>query len=67
MQKNPPGVQVRLPLLKNLQCEVQQLSLALLPPLDHFEDGYSSAQVSAKFQHLLVGRLIVLPVLNGQR
>lgn len=52
------------PLLKDLQCEVQQLSLALLPPLDHFQDGDCSAQIPAELQHLLVGRLIVLTVLN---
>ena len=53
-----------LPLLKDLQCEVQQLSLALLPPLDHLQDGDGSAEIPAQLQHLLVGRLVVLTVLS---
>lgn len=43
---------------------MQQLSLALLPPLDHFQDGDGPAEISAKLQHLLVGRLVVLTVLR---
>ena len=35
------------PLLKDLQCEMQQLSLALLPPLDHLQDGDGSAEIPA--------------------
>lgn len=42
---------------------MQQLSLALLPPLDHFQDGDGSAQIPAQLQHLLVGRLVILTVL----
>ena len=41
------SAEARSPLLKYLQCEVQQLSLALLPPLDHFQDGDCSAEVPA--------------------
>lgn len=52
------------PLLEDLQCEMQQLSLALFSPLDHFQDGDGSAEVPAQLQHLLVGRLIILTVLN---
>lgn len=58
---------VRSPLLKDLQCEVQQLSLTLLPPLDHLQDGDGPAEVPAQLQHLLVGRLVVLAVLSGGR
>ena len=43
---------------------MQQFPLALLPPLDHLEDGDSSAQVSAQLQHLLIRRLVILPVLK---
>ena len=53
-----------LPLLEDLQGEVEQLSLALLPPLDHLQDGDGSAQVSPQLQHLLVRRLVVLTVLR---
>lgn len=53
-----------LPLLHNLQCEVQQFPLALLPPLDHLQDGDSSAQVPAQLQHLLIRRLVILSVLK---
>lgn len=59
--KGPGG-----PLLEDLQREVQQLSLALLPPLDHLQDGDGSAQIPAELQHLLVGRLVVLTVLNTE-
>jgi len=56
-----------LPLLKDLQCEVQQLSLALLPPLDHLQDGDRSAQVPAQLQHLLIRCLVVLSILETER
>lgn len=35
------------PLFKDLQCEVKQLPFALLPPLDHFQDCDSSAEIPA--------------------
>ena len=44
---------------------MQQFPLALLPPLDHLEDGDSSAQVSAQLQHLLIRRLVVFSVLQN--
>lgn len=56
-----------LPLLHNLQCEMQQLPLALLPPLDHLQDGDSSAQVPAQLQHLLIWHFVVLSVLKVER
>lgn len=43
---------------------MQQLSLALLSPLDHFQDGDGSAEIPAQLQHLLVGRLVILTVLT---
>lgn len=46
---------------------MQQLSLALFPPLDHFQDGDSSAEIPAQLQHLLIGRLVILTVLSGER
>lgn len=42
------------PLLHDFQRETQQLPLALLPPLDHLQDGDGSAQVTTQLQHLLV-------------
>lgn len=56
-----------LPLLHDLQGETQQLPLALLPPLDHLQDGDGSAQVAAQLQHLLVRHLVVLAVLKGDQ
>lgn len=52
------------PLLKDLQREMQQLPLALLPPLDHFQDGDGSTEIPAQLQHLLIGRLVILTVLS---
>ena len=54
------------PLLKDLQGEVQQLPLALLPPLDHLQDGDRAAQVPPQLQHLLVRRFVVLTVLESE-
>ena len=56
-----------LPLLHDLQGEVQQLPLALLPPLDHLQDGDGPAQVAPQLQHLLVRRLVVFTVLERDR
>ena len=44
---------------------MQQLPFALLPPLDHLQDGDGSAQVPPQLQHLLVRPLVVLTVLRG--
>ncbi len=51
------------PLLYNLQCEVQQLSFALLSSLDHLQDCDGSAQVPTQFQHLLIRSFVVLTIL----
>lgn len=60
----PPVRPAHKPLLKDLQSEMQQLSLALLPPFDHFQDCDGSAQISAQLQHLFVRRLVVLTILR---
>lgn len=52
------------PLLKDLQREVQQLSLALLPPLHHFQNGDGSTEIPAQLKHLFVGGLVILAVLD---
>ena len=61
------GIYVDSPPLHHLQSEVQQLSLGLLSPLDHLQDGDSSAQVPAQLQHLLIRRLVILSVLKMER
>lgn len=58
---------LRLPLLHHLQSETQQLPLAVLPPLDHLQDGDGPAQVATQLQHLLVRHLVVLAVLKGDQ
>lgn len=56
-------VEVCVPLLHNLQREVQQLSLALLSFLDHLQDGDGATQVPSKFEHLFIRCLVILTVL----
>lgn len=52
-----------VPLLYDLQREVQQLSLALLSSLDHLQDGDGPAQVPTQLQHFLVRSFVVLTIL----
>ena len=55
------------PLLHHLQGEVEQLTLGLLPSLDHLQDGDRTAELPPQFQHLLVRRLVVFAVLGANR
>ena len=52
-----------IPLLKDFQGEMEELSLALLSLLHHFQDGNGTTQLSTELQHLLIQRLIIFTIL----
>lgn len=54
-----------VPLLEHLDRQVAELALHLLTSLHQFQECYGSRQVTAQLQHLLVRRLVILPVLTS--
>lgn len=63
LNKISPSV-ITSPLLHDLQRQVQQLPLALLPPLDHLEDGHSPAEVPTQLKHFFIRGFIIFAVLK---